>query len=105
MSEDDLKSEVQKMMRQAEAQLGEVLKILKGKTIRELPTADASQLESVAKEVWEKAHGLYISRVFKRLNKAEAENRDLKAMIAHDQKKADHGCTDAYCPICDGGTL
>lgn len=29
-------------------------------------------------------------------------NADYVEMIMHDLKKAEHGCTDAYCSICDG---
>lgn len=34
---------------------------------------------------------------------AMMENARLRASEAHRDKKQAHGCTDAYCAICDGG--
>jgi len=43
-----------------------------------------------------------INELQKERDAAINANADYVEQIMHDQKKAEHGCTDAYCRICDG---
>ena len=45
-----------------------------------------------------------IEKLQKQRDAAINANADCVAQIMHDDMKQQHGCTDAYCSICDGET-